>query len=118
MNLSIENSRQTSARNKGSPNPEVLADIIRRIVAVARPDQIVLFGSGARGEMGPNSDLDLLVVKRGKFHRGRLVESIYRHLYGAGAAVDIVVATPEEVERHRTTAGLVIAAALNEGKAV
>ena len=41
----------------------VLEDIIARIVAVARPDRVILFGSAARGTMGPNSDVDLLVIK-------------------------------------------------------
>lgn len=39
----------------------VLGEIVRRIVAVAEPDRIILFGSAARGQMGPHSDLDLLV---------------------------------------------------------
>ena len=42
---------------------ELLDEIIRRVVEVADPDKIILFGSAARGRMGPNSDLDLLVVK-------------------------------------------------------
>jgi len=49
---------------------ETLQEIIRRIVKVAQPEKIILFGSAARGEMGPNSDVDLLVIKRGKFHQG------------------------------------------------
>lgn len=51
-----------------------LEKIIQRIVEAAKPDKIILFGSAARGTMGPNSDVDLLVVKSGKFHRGRLTE--------------------------------------------
>jgi predicted nucleotidyltransferase len=47
---------------------ETLQEIIRRIVEVAQPEQIILFGSAARGQMGPNSDVDLLVVKRGDFN--------------------------------------------------
>ncbi len=43
--------------------PELLAEITRRICAVSNPQQIILFGSYARGEPGPDSDLDLLVVK-------------------------------------------------------
>ena len=38
-----------------------LEDIVRRIVEVARPEKIILFGSAARGGMGPNSDVDVLV---------------------------------------------------------
>ncbi len=40
-----------------------LGEIIRRVVKVAQPEKIILFGSAARGEMRPNSDVDLLVVK-------------------------------------------------------
>lgn len=98
--------------------PSVLRDIIRRVVKAAHPGQIVLFGSAARGEMGPNSDVDLLIVKQGKFNRRRLTAKIYHHLYGAEAAVDAVVVTPEEVERYRDTPWLVIFPALREGKVV
>jgi uncharacterized protein len=103
---------------KGKVKRQVLADVVRRIVAAARPDKIILFGSAARGEMGPNSDLDLLVVKAGKFHRRRLTRAIYCHLEGIDASVDVVVATPEEVERYRDTPCLVIYPALREGKVV
>jgi predicted nucleotidyltransferase len=103
---------------KGRVKRQVLADVIRRVVEAAQPDKIVLFGSAARGEMGPNSDLDLLVIKGGKFHRGRVATEIYRHLAGAEAAVDVVVVTPEEVERYRDTHCLVICPALKEGKVV
>ena len=36
-------------------DPRVLDDVVRRIVAVARPERIVLFGFAARGEMGPTA---------------------------------------------------------------
>jgi predicted nucleotidyltransferase len=42
---------------------KVLDEIVRRVVGVAQPEKIILFGSAARGEMGPNSDVDLLVVR-------------------------------------------------------
>src|SRR5438105_2644985 len=103
---------------KGRVKRQVLGDVIRRVVEAAQPNQIILFGSAARGEMGPNSDLDLLVIKGGKFDRGRLTTAIYRHLAGADAAVDVVVVTPEEVERYRDTPCLVICPALREGKIV
>ncbi|MBI4678690.1 MAG: nucleotidyltransferase domain-containing protein [Elusimicrobia bacterium] len=49
-----------------------LAEVIRRVVEVAHPDRIILFGSWARGEADPDSGLDLLVVKSGVSHRRRL----------------------------------------------
>ena len=97
---------------------DVLAEIIRRIVQVAAPERIVLFGSAARGEAGPDSDLDLLVIKPGQYHRGRLTDAIYRCLIGVNEAVDVIVVTPEDVERYRDAPGLVIAPALREGRVV
>src|SRR5438552_18832486 len=97
---------------------KTLDDIIRRIVEVAHPEKIILFGSAARDEMGPNSDVDLLVVKPGKFNRRRLATKIYDYLYGAEAAVDVVIVTPEEVQRYRDAPGLVICPALREGRIV
>ena len=99
-------------------DPAVLKDIVARIVHVAKPQKIILFGSAARGKMGPNSDVDLLVVKSGRFHRRRLVQDICMHMHGADEAVDVIVVTPEEVERYRDTPWLVIAPALKEGKVV
>jgi predicted nucleotidyltransferase len=85
---------------------------------VARPERIILFGSAARGEMGPNSDVDLLVIKSGRFNRGRLMEELYMHMEGADAAVDIVIATPEAVRQYGESPWLVLAPALKEGKVV
>jgi uncharacterized protein len=102
----------------GGRDGDVLAEIVRRIVRVAAPERIVLFGSAARGEAGSASDLDLLVIKPGYYHRGRLTEEIYLSLIGVGAAVDVVVVTPEDVERYREAPALVIAPALREGRVV
>lgn len=96
---------------------KVLEEIIRRIVEVAQPEKIILFGSAARGEMNPNSDLDLLVVKSG-VHRRRLAQKIYMNLFGVGQSVDVIVLTPEDIERYRNAIGLIIEPALREGKVV
>ncbi|MFQ5611752.1 MAG: nucleotidyltransferase domain-containing protein [Anaerolineae bacterium] len=96
---------------------EGLDEIVRRIVEVAKPDKIILFGSAARGEMGSNSDIDLLVVKAG-VHRRHTAQAICRNLFGVGRAVDVVVVTPEDIERYRDAIGLVIEPALREGKVI
>jgi uncharacterized protein len=97
---------------------KILNEIIRRIVGVANPEKIIMFGSAARGQMGRNSDVDLLVVKGGRYDKGRLTERIYMNLHGSGEAVDVIVVTPQEVERYRDTRCLVIAPALREGRVV
>ena len=109
------NDKPNQRRRK--PDPAVLADIVDRIVETAKPDRVVLFGSAARGEMGPDSDLDFLVIKAGKFDYWRMLTRIYRNLPGT-EAVDVVLATPEQVEEHRDTHCLVICPALKEGKVV
>lgn len=101
----------------GQVREAILQEIISRIVEVAQPEKIVLFGSAARGVMGPNSDIDLLVVKRG-VHRRRPAQAIYERLYGVGQAVDVVVVTPEDIERYGSSYALVIEPALREGEVV
>lgn len=96
---------------------KTLNDIIRRIVEVAHPEKIILFGSAVRGEMGPNSDVDLLIIKRGA-DALNVMAQIYRNLHGVGAAVDAIVVTPEDVERFKESHALVIKPALREGKVV
>ena len=51
--------------NKGMLDQQTLDDIIRRIVEVAQPEKIILFGSAARGDMNRHSDVDLLIIKEG-----------------------------------------------------
>jgi predicted nucleotidyltransferase len=96
----------------------ILEEIIKRVVAVAHPERIILFGSAARETMGPNSDVDLLVVKSGEFNQSHVLGDIYVNLHGVGQAVDIVLVTPEQLERYRDTHCLVIAPALREGKEI
>jgi uncharacterized protein len=114
----VKTSTERVRRRIGHPDKTVLADIVRRVVEVAEPERIILFGSAARGEMGPDSDIDLLVIKAGEFNRWQLTTAIYRHLRGKGAAVDVVVVTPEEVSLYRDSPYLVIHPALSEGKVV
>lgn len=102
--------------NARSEEEAVLAEVVRRIVAVAAPERIVLFGSAARGELGPDSDLDLLVIKAGVVHRRRLADAIRLALIEIERAIDVIVVTPEDVERYRDASMLVIAPALREGR--
>jgi predicted nucleotidyltransferase len=53
------------------PDPPIIDERVRRIVEAVHPQRIILFGSAARGEMGPNSDLDVLVIMLDGTHRRR-----------------------------------------------
>ncbi len=103
--------------NKGMLDPQILDEIIRRIVKVAKPEKIILFGSAARGEMNRHSDVDLLIIKEGADVL-ELMGEIYMQLDGAGAAVDAVVVTPDDVERYKDSHAVIIKPALQEGRVV
>jgi predicted nucleotidyltransferase len=104
-------------KQNGKPDPAVLRIIVRQVVQAAKPEKIVLFGSAARGTMGPNSDYDILVIKKGKFSHDQVAEAIYRNLSGE-APVDVVVASTTEIERYRDAFCLVICPALREGRVI
>jgi predicted nucleotidyltransferase len=98
-----------------SLTPELLAEITRRILSVSDPEQIIMFGSYARGDFNVNSDLDLLVIEDVEFLRQESVR-LRQALRGLLFPIDVVVATPEQVERYRHSIGLIYRSALNEGK--
>lgn len=98
------------------PRPGALDDLVRRIVDAVQPRKIILFGSAARRQMKASSDIDLLVVKAGDYHHIEVAQQIYAALGRRDFAVDISVATPEEMERYGDEYSLVLYAAVHEGK--
>jgi predicted nucleotidyltransferase len=96
--------------------PEAAWAIARRISQALRPDAIYLFGSHARGEAGPNSDLDFLVVIPESTHTRytRSVEA--RRLVGdIHAPKDIVVLTRQEWEAEQRVVCSLSSTVLREG---
>ncbi len=94
----------------------VLAEIVRRLVEAVDPDRIVLFGSRARGDSRPDSDLDLLIVKDSAEPRHRRVVPAYRALRGLGIPKDIVWYTPQELADWAGVVNHLVRRALNEGR--
>jgi predicted nucleotidyltransferase len=95
---------------------QILDRVVARIVETVQPRRIILFGSAARGQMGPDSDLDLLVVMPDGVHRRQTSQRLYRALWGFGIAKDIVVVTESDVRQFADEPSLVICPALKEGK--
>ena len=94
----------------------LLEEITRRIRAVSDPEQIILFGSRARGDFGPDSDVDLLIIKDNIESTGAEAGRIYRALSEIPVPVDIVVARPSYVAQYKDIVGTIIRPALREGK--
>jgi predicted nucleotidyltransferase len=96
----------------------ILDEIVRGVVEVAHPDRLILFGSAARGEAGPDSDVDLLVVKSGLADRIRLAQDIHLRFFGLPVPVDVIVVSPEDIEEFANGVGTVIPEALEQGKLI
>ncbi len=97
---------------------EVIEQLVQRIIELVQPLRIILFGSAARGEMGSDSDIDVLVVMPEGVHRRQTAQLLYRQIRGLGVPFDILVATPNDLERHRDNIGLIYRTILREGREV
>jgi predicted nucleotidyltransferase len=95
---------------------KIIRSMADRIAERFRPDKIILFGSYARGDAGPDSDADFLVVMPVEGSRRELSVRIATEISGLGLPKDVVVVTPEEVERDRNAVGTLIKPALREGR--
>jgi len=93
-----------------------LQQAVDRIAQRFDPDKIILFGSAARDQEGPDSDADLLVVMSVKGSKRQQAVQIDLALEGIPIPIDLIVATPEEVEKYRETIGTIIREAMHEGK--
>jgi len=75
-------------------NDPALAEIVRRLAQAYQPERIYLFGSKARGDHGPDSDYDLLlVVPDGAPAERRGSRLAYQVLWGTRTAADVLVCT-------------------------
>ena len=90
--------------------------MVERIVAQFRPEKVILFGSQARGDAGPDSDVDLLgVMPVQGSKRAKRVE-IGVALHDIQISKDILVTTPEEFEWRKEIAGTIERPAMREGR--
>ena len=95
---------------------ELLQEVVRRIVSVGSPNKIVLFGSWARGQARPDSDLDLLIIEESDLPRHRRAGRHRMVLLGLFPAKDIVVWTPDEVAQWQHVSNAFITTILAEGR--
>ncbi len=94
----------------------LLEHVTQTIVEHFHPKRIVLFGSHARGEVGPDSDLDLFIeMESSRRPPERAIE--VSSVFGLRPwPMDIVVYTPQEVERLKKMKGTLLSLIEKEGK--
>lgn len=104
------------------PAEEDIREVTRRIVAIADPERIILFGSCARGEAGKDSDIDLVVVvsDAAYLNKGRtsMMLPMWESLYDIPVPIDLIVLPYSEFEEKKQGRYNVIAQACNEGKVI
>jgi len=93
-----------------------LQQAVDRIARRFQPEKIILFGSRARGQGRPDSDADLLVVMPVDGSKRQQAVQMDLALEGIPIPIDLVVVTPEEVQKYRDAIGTIIHEAVRDGK--
>jgi uncharacterized protein len=100
-----------------SPKDSLLAEIVRRLARVYEPEKIYLFGSTARGDAGPDSDYDILILVPDDAPAGRLnPDAGYLAMEGLGRSGDFIVWPRGRFERRAHLKASLPATVLREGK--
>lgn len=95
---------------------KLLEEIVRRIVAAAKPRKVILFGSRARSQARRTSDFDLLVIAESSQPRYRRSAPLYGVLSDILLPMDIIVYSPEEVKEWSEAPQAFVTTAIREGK--
>lgn len=95
---------------------ETIDEIVRRVLTVADPDRIILFGSAATGKMTRDSDIDLLVIERDPGSRLKESVRIGDALRGLGYPFDVIVISTEWFEDSKDVIGGIAYPASKYGK--
>jgi|ERR1700722_3018878 predicted nucleotidyltransferase len=83
----------------------LLSEIVRRILTVARPDRIILFGSAATGQMTKDSDIDLLIVEPATANRHDECVRISDAIGDVNFPVDVEVIDSRRFDATRSVIG-------------
>jgi uncharacterized protein len=95
---------------------ECIDHLVQRIVKRFHPEQIILFGSQARGDAGPDSDIDLLVVMPVARSVSETRLQISLALPHVPVPVNVIVTTPENFAWRKDIVGTIEWPATKEGK--
>ena len=97
-------------------DPDLIDEAARRIVAAAPGSRVILFGSHARGEPGPDSDVDLLVIEPRVEDRFAEIVRLQRVLAPLRLPADLIVVSEAHAEEWGDVASTMLHDALREGR--
>ncbi|HEY88400.1 MAG TPA: nucleotidyltransferase domain-containing protein [Thermoflexia bacterium] len=95
-----------------------LQQAVQRIVAVAQPNRVILFGSYGRGDADAGSDLDLMVIKPQLVDKYTEMIRLRKAVGSIGVGVDVLVYSEAEIEERRDWCTSPIYWALREGRSL
>jgi len=101
-----------------SIDKQTAGEIVRRILSVAQPDKIILFGSAATGEMNRDSDIDLLIVEPEIIDRRAEYVRIIKVLRGIRYPFDVLFITTQWFEESKEVVGGIAYPANKYGKVI
>ena len=93
-----------------------IQQMVQIIVDGWDPEQIILFGSRARGDYHEHSDVDLVVIFNEATGRADLARQIKNKIACTGKTTDIIISTPPDMLRRATVVGTVERAAISDGR--
>jgi predicted nucleotidyltransferase len=83
----------------------LMREIVRRVLTVARPDRIILFGSAATGQMTKDSDIDLLIVEPAPTNRHEESVAIEAAIGDVNFPIDVKIIASERFEATKNIIG-------------
>jgi len=95
---------------------ELIKQVAERIGIAANAERVILFGSHARGEASKNSDVDLMIIAESDLPRFKRSRKLYKLFRPYPFGMDLVVYTPEEIEKGKKSPVSFVSSVLREGK--
>lgn len=83
----------------------LIAEIVRRILEVIKPDKIILFGSAVEGIMTPDSDIDLLILEKSPDPNRNIRLLVRKNLRGLGFPFDIIIMAADRFDETKQIIG-------------
>lgn len=97
-------------------NEDDIEGVARRMGTAANAERVILFGSHARGDAHENSDVDLMIIADSKLPRFKRSRELYKLLRPYPFGMDLLVYTPQEIEKAKRSPLSFVSTVLREGK--
>lgn len=97
-------------------NQQDIERVAKRLGMAANADQVILFGSYAKGEAREESDVDLMIIAESDLPRFKRSRDLYKLFRPYPFGMDLLVYTPQEIEKGKRSPASFVSSVLREGK--